>query len=422
MTWSRRKWLQAGTAFASAAVLPGWAKARPTPRVVVIGGGFAGATCASELKRWAPDVKVTLVEPKTTYTACPLSNMVLAGERRLSAQQFGYQNLADRGIEIIHVAAQEIDPHTHTIMLTNGRKLSYDRAVAAVGIDMQWGAIEGYNKAAAEVMPHAWQAGPQTELLQKQLQNMRPGGTVVISAPEAPYRCPPGPYERASLIAHYLQKTNPSAKLLVLDAKDQFSKQTLFQQGWQALYGNLIEWQGLSDGARVIAVDVANKQVITEFDTVQADVVNLIPPQQAARLAHRGDLVDVSGWCPIEPSSSESKRLNDIHVIGDAAIANAMPKSAFAANAQARLCAQQVIARLRGQPLVSATLINTCYSLVAPDYAISVAGVYKANAESWASVPGAGGVSDLDANDETRKLEAIYANAWFDTLTAQVFG
>ena len=271
-------------------------------------------------------------------------------------------------------------------------------------------------------MPHAWKAGPQTVLLRRQLDAMKDGGLVVISAPANPFRCPPGPYERASLIAWYLKTRKPRSKLIVLDAKDTFSKQKLFEKAWAELYPGLIEWVPLSSGGKLVSVDPAALTLSTDFETYKADVANVIPPQRAGHIAELAGVADRSGWCPIDPESFASTLQPNIYVIGDAAIAGAMPKSAFAANAQAKVCAAAVVALLAGTRPQSPKLINTCYSLAAPEYGFSVAGVYHPADGKLADVEGAGGTSPLDAPTETRKEEALLAEAWFRTITAEVFG
>ncbi len=394
----------------------------PRARVVVVGGGFAGATCARTLKTLAPHLDVTLVEPQRTYTACPFSNLVLAGLRDMSEQQFTYDGVRAVGVKVVHDWVTELDSVRHVVRLRSGATLTYDRAVLAPGIDFRHDALAGYDEEAMQVFPHAWRAGVQTTALRDQLQAMPDNGTVAITVPESPYRCPPGPYERASLIAHYLKAHKPRAQLLVLDAKDQFSKQPLFTQAWAEMYASQIEWHGASDGGRVIEIDVATKTIATDFDTYRVDVGNVIPPQRAGNIAVQAGATDDSGWCPISAQSFASTRLDDVHVIGDAAIANAMPKSAFAANAQAKLAAIQIARLMAGSVLLDTKLINTCYSLVAPTYGISVAGVYRPDAERWPAIEGAGGTSPLQASTATRQQEAHYAHAWFDHITQQVFG
>jgi NADPH-dependent 2,4-dienoyl-CoA reductase/sulfur reductase-like enzyme len=388
-------------------------------RVVVVGGGFAGATCARFVKRIAPRINVTLVEASPKFIACPFSNPVIVGLRELSAQEFGYSKLEGEQIALNLAPATAIDAGTRTVTLSNGASVSYDRLVLAPGIDLRWDGLPGYTEAAAEKMPHAWKAGEQTLLLRRQLEAMADGGTVVISAPANPFRCPPGPYERASLIAYYLKTKKPRSKLIVLDAKDVFSKQRLFQNAWKELYPNL-EWVSLSAGGKVTSVDVGAMTLVTDFARHKADVANVIPPQKAARIAEIAGVADRTGWCPIDPATFESKLQPNIHVIGDASIAGAMPKSAFAANAQAKVCAAAVAKLLGGQKPDEPKLINTCYSLVAPDYGISVANVYGP-ADGQIKDLG-GGVSPVDAPSSTRAAEAIFANGWFKTITEEVFG
>jgi NADPH-dependent 2,4-dienoyl-CoA reductase/sulfur reductase-like enzyme len=362
------------------------------------------------------------VNPTRVFIACPFSNEVVVGLRELEAQQFRYDKLVSEGIALNFSGAKSVDPRTGTVTLGDTTKLAYDRLVLAPGIDFRWDALPGYSEAAAENMPHAWKAGPQTLLLRHQLEAMRDGGVVVIAVPANPYRCPPGPYERASLIAHYLKTKKPKSKLLILDAKDTFSKQKLFQKGWAALYPDLIEWVALSAGGKVTAVDATAMILTTDFATHKADVANVIPAQKAGKIAELTGVADPSGWCPIDPVSFASTLQPNIHVIGDAAIAGAMPKSAFAANAQAKVCAAAVAALLAGGTPLPPKLINTCYSLVSPDYGISIAGVYHPVDGKLVDVEGAGGTSPLDASAETRAFEASLAAEWFRTITGEVFG
>ena len=420
---SRRQFLKAAIAAgASTALRQAPAVAQGTSRVVVVGGGFAGITCARELKRLDSKLQVTMVEANPTFTACPFSNAVIAGLRELKAQQFTYEGVASDEVKLAVATAIAIDSQVRTVALDSGETLSYDRLVLAPGIDIRWDALPGYDEAAANRMPHAWKAGEQTMLLRRQLEAMEDGGLVVISAPANPFRCPPGPYERASLIAYYLKTRKPHSKLIVLDSKDVFSKQRLFQNAWKELYPGLLEWVSLSSGGKVISVDPTTNTLVTDFAKHEAKVANVIPPQKAGRIAERAGVADQTGWCAIDPVTFESRLQPNIHVIGDAAIAGGMPKSAFAANAQAKVCAAAVVKLLRGETPVSPKLINTCYSLVAPDYGISIAGVYYPANGQLAEVPGSGGVSPVDAPRSTRSLEAMLANDWFRTITTEVFG
>lgn len=419
-TTSRRVLLRGAALAATSLGLGRPALAQSDARVVVVGGGFGGATCARELHR--AGLEVTLVEPNATYTACPLSNVVVASLRELPAQRFGYDALRAAGIAVRHQAAVEIDAAGRRVVLSDGAALRFDRLVLAPGIDLRFDAIPGYDQQAAELMPHAWHAGPQTTLLRERLEAMDDGGLVVVTVPATPYRCPPGPYERASLIAHFLKTRKPRSKLIILDAKDTFSKQKLFQAAWSELYPGLLEWIPQAEGGTVTAVDGTMGTVSTDFETYTAAVANVIPPQRAAAIAQRSGAADRTGWCPIDPATFESRLLSGVHVIGDAAIAGAMPKSAFSANAQAKACAAAVAALLDGGSPPTPKLVNTCYSLVAPDYGISIAGVYAPANGLLADVPGSGGTSPLDAAPEVRALEAVYAHDWFGTVTAEVFG
>jgi NADPH-dependent 2,4-dienoyl-CoA reductase/sulfur reductase-like enzyme len=420
MIASRRQFLKTASA---AALLPMPAIAQGAgPKVVVIGGGFAGASAARFIKKSNPAITVMLVEMNATFTACPFSNGVIAGLRPLKAQQFDYEKIANAGVSLVFQQATAVDAQGRSVTLRNGTKLPYDRLVMAPGIDLRWDGLPGYTERDAETMPHAWKAGEQTLLLRSQLESMPDGGTVVISAPANPFRCPPGPYERASLIAHYLKTNKPKSKVIILDAKDAFSKQRLFQQAWAQLYPDHLEWVSLSKGGKVTSVDAATKTLKTDFGEHKADVANIIPPQRAGAIAQTAGVADRSGWCPIDTVTFESKLVPNIHVVGDAGIMGGMPKSAFSANAQAKVCAAAVVDLLAGKTPVEPRLINTCYSLVAPDYGITVAGVYKPTNGLLADIEGAGGVSPIDAPRENRLLEAQFAEGWFNTITGEVFG
>lgn len=415
---SRRMFV--GSMALGVAAIQSRAVAQTSSRVVVVGGGFGGATCARELRRSGFDV--ILVESNPIYTACPLSNAVLAGLRPIEAQQFRLDSLEKAAIGIVRQRAVRVVPQDRRIVLEDGSALDYDRLVLSPGIDLRFDVLPGYDEAAAAILPHAWKAGEQTTLLRRQLEAMDDGGTVIISAPSNPFRCPPGPYERASLIAHYLKTHKPRSKLLILDTKDSFSKQRLFQTAWRALYPNIIEWVSLSSGGKVIEVDAKTRTLVTDFGRHTGDVVNVIPPQRAGQIAQAAEVADRSGWCPIDPVTFESRLQPNIHVIGDATIAGGMPKSAFSANAQGKVCAAAIASLLRGQAPAEPKLINTCYSLVAPDYGISVAGVYRPVKGVLTDVEGAGGTSPMDAPPSFRAQEAVYAEAWFKTITAEVFG
>ncbi len=424
MTASRRRFLTHGAGLAALALAPRLRAAERAARVVVIGGGFGGATCARYLRWLDPNLAVTLVTREPVHLTCPFSNLVIAGLGELDDITHGYDSLRALGVEVVHAQAQAIDAAARRVELAGGHRLSYDRLVLSPGIEVRLDALPGYDAAAVERMPHAWQAGTQTTLLRRQLEAMPDGGTVIITAPGNPYRCPPGPYERASLVAHYLSRHKPKSKLLLLDAKDSFSKQGLFMQGWAARYPGLIEWVAGSAGGIVERVDAASMTVETEsgFTSHRGDVINVIPPQRAAPLAVASGLADDSGWCPVNPLSFASTRVAGVHVIGDAAIAGEMPKSGFSANSQAKICAAAIAAELQGRAVPEPSYANTCYSLLAPDYGISVAAVYRIADGAIHSVPGAGGVSPADADADFRAREADYARGWYASITRDAWG
>jgi NADPH-dependent 2,4-dienoyl-CoA reductase/sulfur reductase-like enzyme len=407
---------------AAAAVLAPAAIGQAAPRVVVVGGGFAGASCARALRRADPRLAVALVEPERLYVACPFSNEVVAGLRVIEAQQFSYDRVAAEGVRIVRASATAVDTKARTVALEGGERLAYDRLVLAPGIDVRWDALPGYDERAAQAMPHAWRAGEQTLLLRRQLEAMADGGLVVISAPEAPYRCPPAPYERASLVAYFLKARKPRSKVLILDAKDSFPLQKLFQDAWDQLYPGMVEWVGLSGGGKVTSVEPATRTFVTEFARHAAAVANVVPPQRAGRIAGTAGVADRSGWCPVEPATFESRLEPGIHVIGDAAITGALPKSAFSAQSQGRACAAAVAALLGGKALPAPELESSCYSLVAPDYGLSIAGRYRPAAGQLAEIRGSGRMSAVEGSRESRAADAKSAEAWFRTLTGEVFG
>src|SRR4051812_9627118 len=360
--WTRRDVFGGIAAGAAALASARSARAQTASRVVVIGGGFGGAACARALRRLNSTLQVTLVEPKTFYFACPFSNEAIVGLRDFDAQQFRYDKVAADGINVAAQAAVKVDAHARTIGLADGMSLSYDRLVLSPGIDLRFDVLQGYNEAAAAKMPHAWKAGEQCLLLRQQLEAMEDGGTVVLAVPAAPLRCPPAPYERASLIAHYLKTNKPRSKVIILDAKDGFSQQRLFEKAWNELYPDMIERVSLSQGGRVTSVDPATNSIVTDFGNYTADVANVIPPQKAGRIAEIAGAADNTGWCPIDPVTFESKLVPNIHVIGDACIAGAIPKSASAANAQAKACAAAVIGLLAGKSPEPPRLTGACFN------------------------------------------------------------
>jgi sulfide dehydrogenase [flavocytochrome c] flavoprotein subunit len=418
---TRRHVVRGIAAAAAALTFPAPLLAQAAARVVVIGGGFGGASCARTLRRIDPKLLITLVEPNRTFTACPFSNEVIAGLRELEAQQFTYDRIAADGITVMAQAATKIDSKTRTVGLADGTSLAYDRLVLAPGIDLRFDALPGYDEAAAAKMPHAWKAGEQTALLRKQIETMEDGGLVVIAVPASPSRCPPAPYERASLIAHYLKARKPRSKVMLLDAKDAFPQQRLFENAWKELYPGIIERVSLSQGGRVVSVDRATNTIVTDFGNYTAAVANVIPPQKAGRIAEIAGAADNTGWCPIDPVTFASKLVPGIHVIGDACIAGGIPKSASAANAEARACAAAIVSLLSGRSPDVPRLNGACYNTVAPGYAFSLSGVYQPKDGQFAEAEG-NITSPVEAPREVRQREAEHAETWFKTITVDTFG
>lgn len=392
--------------------------------VVVIGGGFGGASAAKYIRKLDSSISVTLVEPATTFYTCPFSNWVMGGLKEMKDIAQTYDVLKSTyGIEVVHDEAVEIDATNHSVKLKGGGELKYDRLVVSPGIDFNYDAVEGYSEELANtVMPHAYKAGPQTELLTKQIQEMKDGDNVIICPPGNPFRCPPGPYERTSLIAHYLKENKPNSKVIVLDSKEKFSKQGLFTKGWGRLYGDVIDWRAVSKGGKVLSVDAETMTVNTSAGPVKGGVINVIPPQRAGKIAFAAGLTNETGWCPVNPITFESTIHPGIHVIGDACIAGAMPKSGFAASSQGKVTAASIVRLLQGKVPAPPSLVNTCYSLVGPGYGISVAAVYKLTSDGIVKIKDSGGLTPMDADDDQLSEEATYARGWYNNIAQDIWG
>lgn len=396
--------------------------------VVIVGGGFGGATAAKSLRLLDSNLKITLIEPKASYITCPGSNWLFAGLTNIDKLTVDYGVLRDRySIDLITERVDAIEREIRQIRLANGQRIAYDRLIISPGIAFKWDAISGYTADVADVFPHAWQAGPQTLLLKQQLYAMPEGGVVLIVAPPDPYRCPPGPYERASMMAYWLKQNKPRAKIMILDHKRSFSKQSLFEAGWRANYGygtsnSLIEWHSLADNP-IVELNSGSKSVISDFgDSFTGDVLNIIPAQTAAELAIQSGLTNQQGWCEIKPVTSQSVVDEYIHVIGDAAQFSPMPKSAFSANSQAKACAIAVLNLIHEQPMLEPHWVNTCYSLITPEQGISVVGVYKSIDEgrTISAVKAAGGTSPT-FNAKLAGLEEGYARSAYKNLVKNSF-
>ncbi len=429
--YNRRDFIKLGAGVAAVAGVVGFphiAMGAGAKKVVVVGGGSGGATTAKYLRMMDSTIEVTLVEKNKSYHTCFMSNEVLAGDRTLDSIEFGYDGLAKHGVKIVHGEVTGLDAAKKKVLM-GSEALDYDHLVVAPGVDFKFDAIPGYDEAASEILPHAWKAGPQTALLRKQLEEMKDGGTVIICAPNDPFRCPPGPYERASQIAHYLKANKPKSKILILDEKEKFAKQGLFIKGWTALYGygtenSMITWLPPSKQGKLVRVDAKEMTVYAGDleDAHKGDVINVIPPQKAGKVAFDMGLVE-GDWCPVNKRTFESSKVPGVYVIGDAAVATKMPKSAYSANSQAKVCAAAVVAALNGKEMVEPAYVNTCYSIIGKDYGISVAGVYRYSKEenSIEPVKDSGGLTPETASAEDLKREVIFAHSWFKNITHDMF-
>lgn len=396
---------------------------KPRAQIVIIGGGFGGATCARYLRKLDTSLAVTLIDAQSEYVSCPFSNAVLAGMQGLRDLTFRYDDLREKfGVNVIQDTITTINSDQKTIIMSDGSHFPYDKLIISPGVQFRWGNPDGYDEAASEVMPHAWKAGPQTQLLRDQLLAMPDGGVVAIAPPAKPFRCPPGPYERASLIASYLRTHKPKSKILILDANAGFAKQALFEQGWQTCYADMIEWVPVTEGGAVQHVDPTSMTLHTDLDEHKVDVANVIPAQIAAQLAVDNGLADQSGWCPVDAKTFESTLIPNIYVLGDAILAGEMPKSASSANSQAKVCALAIAAEMNGLEPGEPSFHNTCYSLIDNEYGISVNAIYGLHEGKIQKIAGSGGESRLDASPTYRADEAKYAKGWFDSITADTFG
>ena len=439
----------------SACASPAKSGSSAKARVVVIGGGYGGATAAKYVKMLDGGIDVTLIEPNKIYTSCPLSNEALVGHRKIETLQMGYDGLKKRGVNVLHDYVTGVDRAKKVVTTQGGQKLAYDALVMSPGIDFTYQGIEGYSEVLSETFPHAWKAGPQTLLLQKQLMAMQDGGVFVIVVPKAPFRCPPGPYERASLVANYFQHHGmKKSKVIILDANDSHSKKGLFNQAWAKLYGwekeglgtnSMIEWVKGAEGGAVNKLDAKTKTVSSDFVDVKADVLNIIPTHKAGKIAFSSELVGTGGnnfekgWCKVEPMTMASALDPNIYVVGDSCVAGEMalygnpnanfdmPKSAHIGMSQAKVAAAAIVAKVNGLPPPDPIYANTCYSIVGDDYGFSVAHLYRVQNGTFKYIKEGSGISPMTMPDKSpvppiyRKLEAEYADGWLRNVMADAF-
>ena len=409
---------------ASAATLamPAYLRAQGKPRVVVIGGGAGGATAARYIAKDSKgEIDVTLIDDSEKFTTCFFSNLYLGGFRDFDSITHGYEKLeANYGITKVTGYAQTVDRAARKVIMADGLEIPYDRLVVSPGIDLIWDSVPGYSQEAAEIAPHAWKAGPQTQLLKAKLDAIGNGEQIVMVAPPNPYRCPPGPYERVSMMAHLLKAKGVDAKIIIIDPKEKFSKQGLFSEGWEKYYPGMVEWYGPNIHGGIASVDVNAGTVETDLDTFKGALLNIIPAQKAGMIAAEAGLTDDSGFCPIDPASMRSTMDGNIFVIGDACIAGAMPKSGFSANSQAKVASMNIRGDLTGSKVFPAKYSNTCWSLIETDDGVKVGAQYAPQDGQIASTSSF--ISQTGEDAALRKATYEESVGWYAGITADMFG
>jgi sulfide dehydrogenase [flavocytochrome c] flavoprotein chain len=396
-------------------------------KIVIVGGGPGGASVASRLKAADASLDVTLIEPKDKYTTCFYSNLYIGGFRSFKSITHDYEGVKKRGITVISDTATAIDTTAKTVTLARGSTpLNYDRLVVAPGIDLKFETIEGYSPEAAKIMPHAWQGGEQTWLLKEKLLALPDGGLIVMAAPPNPYRCPPGPYERACMIGHFLLTKKPKAKLIIFDPKKTFSKQAIFEEAFNEYYKDVIEINLTNeiDDFAVVKVNAQTGEVTTKSGrSERAALANIIPAQKAGAIAAKAGLTE-GDWCPVNPDNFTSTKAKDVYVLGDAAIAADMPKSAFSAVSQAGVVAADIIADLSSKPRTPGKYRNTCWSMLAPDNSAKIGGDYlpgKKDGKGFLEVKDPF-ISKPGESADLRRQTYQESADWYQTLVANLFG
>lgn len=402
--------------------MPTYLRAQDKPRVVVIGGGAGGATAARYIAKDSEGaIDVTLIDSADKFTTCFFSNLYLGGYRDFESITHSYDKLeSNYGIKKVTGWAAAIDRDARTVTMADGSKIPYDRLVVSPGIDLIWDSVPGYSEEAAEIAPHAWKAGPQTQLLKAKLDAIENGQQIVMVAPPNPYRCPPGPYERVSMMAHVLKSKGVDAKIIIIDPKDKFSKQGLFQEGWQKHYTGMVEWYGPDVHGGIKGIDVNAGTVQTDLDTFKGALLNVIPAQRAGRIAQEAGLTNDSGFCPIDAGSMRSTADENIFVIGDASIAGAMPKSGFSANSQAKVAAMNVRGDLLKSKVFPAKYSNTCWSLIETDDGVKVGAQYAPAEGKIAATTTF--ISQTGEDAALRKATYEESVGWYAGITADMFG
>ena len=417
---SRRSFVGLMASSTAALAAPNIAFGAAKPRVVVIGGGAGGATAARYIAKDSKgEIDVTLIEASKHYYTCFFSNLYLGGFRDYGSIGHSYDELtSNHGVNVVHEWATSVDNAARKVNLGSGASIGYDKLVLSPGIDLKYDSINGYSAAAQSRMPHAWKSGTQVQVLKDQVMNMREGGTFVMVPPPNPYRCPPGPYERVSMIAHMLKNTNPTASIVIVDPKPKFSKQGLFTAGWEKHYPGMVEWIDSETHGGIKSINAETMEIETDLETFKADAACVVPAQKAGAIAAAAGVTD-GDWCPIVPASMQSRADENIYVLGDASVASAMPKSGFSANSQAKVAANHIRGSLTGSKVFDARFSNTCWSLVATDDGVKVGANYKAGEEKIEVVDKF--ISKNDEDAATRKTTYEESIGWYSGITNDMF-
>jgi len=420
MTLNRRIFLSTGAAVTAALAAPSVFAQGARPRVVVIGGGAGGATAARYIAKDSDGgVDVTLIEPARQYYTCFFSNLFLGGFKQMDELGHSYGTLAVGGVNVVHDWATGVDRDAKTVALAGGGSVPYDKLIVSPGIDFIDGAVEGWDLSAQNAMPHAYKGGSQTELLRAQIMAMPQGGVFAMVAPPDPFRCPPGPYERISMVAHALKANNPTAKIIVADPKAKFSKQSLFEEGWNKHYAGMVDWIGADFGGGNVSVDPNAMTVTIDGEVTKVDACNVIPAMKAGHIAAVAGVTD-GNWAPVNAADMSSKADPDIYVLGDAAQQGAMPKSGYSANSQAKVCANAVRGALTGSRVFPAKFANTCWSLIDMNDGVKVGATYEPSPEGIVQVDGF--ISQTGETPELRKTTYEESEGWYAGITADMFG
>ena len=390
------------------------------PRVAVIGGGAGGATAAKYIAKDSNGtIDVTLIEASKRYYTCFYSNLYLGGFRSYASIGHNYYGLSvNRGVNVVHEWATSVDAAAKVVNLGHGGQVSYDRLILSPGISLKYDSLPGYSPEMHSRMPHAWTSGTQVQLLRSKVLNMKKGGTFVMVPPPNPYRCPPGPYERVSMIAHLLKERNPTAKIIILDPKPKFSKQGLFMAGWEKHYPGMIDWIDPDTHGGIKSINASSMEIETDLDTFKADAASVVPAQSAGSIAMAAGVSD-GDWCPVNPSNMTAKADPNIYVLGDASVASSMPKSGFSANSQAKVAANHIRGELTGSRVYEARYANTCWSLVATDDGIKVGANYSAGPEKIDVVSKF--VSQGNESADVRKATYQESIGWYEGITTDMF-